>query len=95
MVEFGIGLRSPLFHRTRTKFTHYSPEWTGQIKCHIRYSIAASAHCHINANGVWIYMLATVTRLAKSCHITHTMAKNSFIANLNEHCVNSSTELAC
>ena len=37
-----------------TKFTHYSLERTGQIRCHVRYSIVSSAHWCITANAVQI-----------------------------------------
>ena len=59
----------------RTKFTHYSPERTGRL------SITWGTQLLSVLTGASLLMLfgyVIVTRIAKTRHISHTMAKNGF-----------------
>ena len=83
-----------------TKFTHYSLERPGQIRYHVRCSIAS----HYSDNSGNTFSLTSYSDyITKTLHNTHTMAKNSihclhivtWVQRLTETCGKSTWELYC
>ena len=84
----------------RTKFTHCSSEWTGQIRCHVRCSIAS----HYSGNSGNTFSLTPYSDyITKTLHNTHPTAKNiiqclyivTWVRRLTETCGKSVWELYC